>query len=59
VDLKTSSCPEGRLCHTSVVNDDKMYIYGGHITQVGEGTSRGVGINGKEKVERESGRELE
>jgi len=33
VDLKTSSCPEGRLCHTSVVNDDKMYIYGGHITQ--------------------------
>jgi N-acetylneuraminic acid mutarotase len=28
-----SACPAGRLCHTSVVNDNKMYIYGGHITQ--------------------------
>lgn len=32
VDVNTS-CPPGRLCHTSVVNDNKMYIYGGHITQ--------------------------
>lgn len=33
MDINTSSCPLGRLCHTGVVNDDKMYIYGGHITQ--------------------------
>lgn len=33
VDVNTSSCPEGRLCHTSVVHGDNMYIYGGHITQ--------------------------
>jgi N-acetylneuraminic acid mutarotase len=34
VDVNTTSCPAGRLCHTSVVNNNKMYIYGGHITQV-------------------------
>lgn len=33
VDVNTSACPEGRLCHTSVVNNNSMYIYGGHITQ--------------------------
>lgn len=33
VDINTTSCPEGRLCHTSVVINNKMYIYGGHITQ--------------------------
>lgn len=33
VDVNTTACPPGRLCHTSVVNDNKMYIYGGHITQ--------------------------
>lgn len=33
VDINTTSCPQGRLCHTAVVNDNKMYIYGGHITQ--------------------------
>jgi len=32
VDINTS-CPAGRLCHTAVVLDNKMYIYGGHITQ--------------------------
>lgn len=34
VDINTS-CPAGRLCHTAVVNNNnnKMYIYGGHITQ--------------------------
>jgi len=32
VDINTS-CPPGRLCHTAVVNNSKMYIYGGHITQ--------------------------
>lgn len=32
VDLNTS-CPAGRLCHTAVVHNNKMYIYGGHITQ--------------------------
>jgi len=31
--VNTISCPEGRLCHTSVVNESKMYIFGGHITQ--------------------------
>jgi len=33
VELKTSSCPQGRLCHSGVVHNDKMYIFGGHITQ--------------------------
>jgi len=33
VDINTTACPAGRLCHTSVVNNNKMYIYGGHITQ--------------------------
>jgi len=33
VDVNTSACPEGRLCHTSVVINNSMYIYGGHITQ--------------------------
>jgi N-acetylneuraminic acid mutarotase len=33
VDINTTSCPPGRLCHTAVVHDSKMYIYGGHITQ--------------------------
>lgn len=32
VDINTS-CPPGRLCHTAVVLNNKMYIYGGHITQ--------------------------
>jgi len=32
VDINTA-CPSGRLCHTAVVNANKMYIYGGHITQ--------------------------
>jgi len=32
VDINTSS-PPGRLCHTAVVANNKMYIYGGHITQ--------------------------
>lgn len=34
VDIKTSSAPpEGRLCHTGVVHNEKMYIFGGHTTQ--------------------------
>jgi len=34
VDIKTTSeAPVGRLCHTGVVHDEKMYIFGGHITQ--------------------------
>lgn len=33
VDLNTTASPVGRLCHTAVVSGDKMYIYGGHITQ--------------------------
>jgi len=33
VDINTNSCPPGRLCHTAVTNNNKMYIYGGHITQ--------------------------
>lgn len=34
VDIKTTStAPVGRLCHTGVVYNDKMYIFGGHITQ--------------------------
>lgn len=33
IDVRTASTPEGRLCHTGVVHDDKMYIFGGHITQ--------------------------
>jgi len=33
VELKTKDCPQGRLCHSGVVFDDKMYVYGGHITQ--------------------------
>jgi N-acetylneuraminic acid mutarotase len=33
VEIKTSSCPGGRLCHSGVVYNDKMYIFGGHITQ--------------------------
>jgi len=33
VELKTKDCPQGRLCHSGVVHDDKMYVYGGHITQ--------------------------
>jgi len=33
VDIKTSDAPIGRLCHTGVVYDEKMYIFGGHITQ--------------------------
>jgi len=32
VDISTS-CPPGRLCHTAVADNNKMYIYGGHITQ--------------------------
>jgi len=32
VDINTS-CPAGRLCHTAVAHNNKMYIYGGHITQ--------------------------
>lgn len=32
VDINTS-CPPGRLCHTAVSHNNKMYIYGGHITQ--------------------------
>lgn len=33
VDINTIDAPEGRLCHTGVVGDGKMYIFGGHITQ--------------------------
>jgi len=33
VDIKTSAPPVGRLCHTGVVHNEKMYIFGGHITQ--------------------------
>lgn len=32
MDINTSS-PSGRLCHTAVIHENKMYIYGGHITQ--------------------------
>jgi len=33
VDIQTTAPPVGRLCHTGVVHDEKMYIFGGHITQ--------------------------
>lgn len=33
VDIRTTDAPVGRLCHTAVVHDEKMYIFGGHITQ--------------------------
>jgi len=33
VDLKTKDCPQGRLCHSGVAHQDKMYVFGGHITQ--------------------------
>lgn len=33
VDIQTSNPPEGRLCHTALVHDEKMLIFGGHITQ--------------------------
>lgn len=33
VDIQTTEPPVGRLCHTAVVHDEKMYIFGGHITQ--------------------------
>jgi hypothetical protein len=33
VDIQASDPPVGRLCHTAVVHDEKMYIFGGHITQ--------------------------
>jgi len=33
VDIKTKGSPEGRLCHTGVVHDDRMYVFGGHTTQ--------------------------
>jgi len=33
VDIKTTESPVGRLCHTAVVHNEKMYIFGGHITQ--------------------------
>jgi len=33
VELKTRECPQGRLCHSGVIHNDKMYIYGGHVTQ--------------------------
>lgn len=33
VDINTVEPPEGRLCHTAVVHDDKMVIFGGHNTQ--------------------------
>jgi len=33
VDMNTIDAPVGRLCHTGVISDGKMYIYGGHITQ--------------------------
>lgn len=33
VEIKTKDTPQGRLCHTGVVFEDKMYIFGGHTTQ--------------------------
>lgn len=33
IDIKTPTAPQGRLCHTGVVHNDKMYVFGGHITQ--------------------------
>eukprot|EP01111_Echinosteliopsis_oligospora_P016385 TRINITY_DN678_c0_g1_i1.p1 TRINITY_DN678_c0_g1~~TRINITY_DN678_c0_g1_i1.p1 ORF type:complete len:424 (-),score=55.85 TRINITY_DN678_c0_g1_i1:213-1484(-) len=33
VDINTGTPAEGRLCHTSIMHDNKMYVFGGHITQ--------------------------
>jgi N-acetylneuraminic acid mutarotase len=33
VDIKTEDAPVGRLCHTAVVHDERMFVFGGHITQ--------------------------
>jgi len=33
VDINAKDQADGRLCHTSIVYDNKMYVFGGHITQ--------------------------
>jgi len=33
MNVKTEESPDGRLCHTGVVYENKMYVFGGHITK--------------------------
>lgn len=33
VKINTKDCPLGRLCHSGVMYNEKMYVFGGHITQ--------------------------